>query len=206
MTDFLNTLGKRFRGFYPVIVDVETGGFNSQTDALLEIAAITTTLNDTGQLIPAETVHFHITPFENANLDPESLKFTGIDPHSPLRGAVEETEALLNLFQVIRKSVKKHDCNRAILVGHNAHFDHDFLKAAVTRTALKRNPFHPFSNIDTVSLSALMLGHTVLAKACRLAGIGFDAKQAHSALYDATKTAELFFKLVNQIALPFKID
>ena len=37
----LTGLCDRFRGFYPVVIDVETAGFNAKTDALLEIAAIT---------------------------------------------------------------------------------------------------------------------------------------------------------------------
>ena len=38
----------RFRGFLPVIVDVETGGFNATTDALLEVAATLIHLDDRG--------------------------------------------------------------------------------------------------------------------------------------------------------------
>ncbi|MFH7391451.1 exonuclease domain-containing protein, partial [Pseudomonas syringae pv. tagetis] len=34
-------MAARFRGYLLVVVDVETGCFNSATDALLEIAAVT---------------------------------------------------------------------------------------------------------------------------------------------------------------------
>ena len=42
---------KRFRGFLPVVVDVETGGLNPQTDALLEIAAVVIEINQGGDMV-----------------------------------------------------------------------------------------------------------------------------------------------------------
>lgn len=189
----------RFRGFFPVIIDVETGGFEAKTDALLEIAAVTTRYNQQGKLEISNSFHYHIEPFEGANIEQKALDFTGIDPHNPLRGAISEKDALKELFSQIRMEQKLSECNRSVLVGHNAWFDLSFLNAAIERCNIKRNPFHPFTSFDTASLSALMLGHTVLAQACKLANISFDQKEAHSALYDATKTAELFCQLVNQV-------
>ncbi len=89
----------RFRGFYPVVIDVETAGFNAKTDALLEIAAITLKMDEQGWLTPDTTLHFHVEPFEGANLQPEALAFNGIDPHNPLRGAVSEYDALHAIFK-----------------------------------------------------------------------------------------------------------
>lgn len=194
----LNALSGRFRGFYPVVIDVETAGFNAQTDALLEIAAITMKMDDDGWLQPDETLHFHVAPFEGALLDPAALAFTGIDPHNPLRGAVSEYEALHEIFKMVRKGIKDKGCNRGIIVAHNANFDHGFLMAAAERCGLKRNPFHPFATFDTAALSGLVLGQTVLAKACITAGIAFDSAQAHSALYDTQQTTALFCELVNR--------
>ncbi len=191
-------LKSRFRGYYPVVIDVETAGFNSETDALLEIAACLLTMNEQDQLIIAKTLHFQIEPFEGANLETHALKFTGIDPHSALRGAVCETKALNEMFSEIRSYQKQHDCQRSLIVAHNAHFDLNFVMAAAKRIATKHNPFHPFTCFDTATLSALAYGHTVLAKTCCLAGIPFDGSQAHNALYDAQKTATLFCKIVNQ--------
>ena len=188
----------RFRGFYPVVIDVETAGFNAKTDALLEIAAITLKMDEQGWLTPDTTLHFHVEPFEGANLQPEALAFNGIDPTNPLRGAVSEYEALHEIIKVIRKGMKEQNCNRAIIVAHNANFDHSFLMAAAERAGLKRNPFHPFATFDTAALSGLVLGQTVLAKACISAGMVFDSSQAHSALYDTERTAELFCELVNR--------
>nr|ELR5211639.1 ribonuclease T [Providencia rettgeri]ELR5215362.1 ribonuclease T [Providencia rettgeri] len=193
-----NALVNRFRGYYPVVIDVETGGFNAKTDGLLEIAAITLKMDKDGWLSMDETLHFHIEPFEGANLEPSALAFTGIDPTNPLRGAVSEYEALHAIFKVIRKGMKNTDCNRAIIVAHNANFDHSFVMNAAERASLKRNPFHPFATFDTAALSGLVYGQTILAKACVAAGIPFDGKQAHGALYDTNRTALLFCKIVNK--------
>lgn len=194
----INALRSRFRGFYPVVIDTETAGFNAQTDALLEIAAITLKMDESGWLKSDETVHFHVEPFRGSTLVPEALAFNGIDPTNPLRGAVSEHEALHGIFKLIHKGMKEQKCSRAIIVAHNANFDHSFLMAAAKRTEIKRNPFHPFATFDTAALSGLVLGQTVLTKACIRAGIVFDSSQAHSALYDTERTAELFCELVNR--------
>jgi ribonuclease T len=193
-------VAKRFRGFLPVIVDIETGGFNAATDAILEIAAVTVTINDEQLWCIDEIVSKHVNPFEGANLDKASLEFTGIDPDHPFRKqiAVDETTALHEIFKPIRKKIKEHRCSRAILVGHNAFFDISFLNACVERNDIKRNPFHPFSTFDTVTMSGLAYGQTVLARAAAEAGIEWDEKQAHSARYDAEQTALLFCEIVNK--------
>jgi ribonuclease T len=191
-------LSERFRGFMPVVIDVETGGFNAATDAVLEIAATLMRLDDRGQLQVYATHHHNIEPFEGANIEQAALDFTGIDPHHPFREARKERDAFSELFKVIRTEIKTQGCNRAILVGHNAHFDAGFVNAAVERCGIKRNPFHPFSHFDTATLSGLAYGQTVLAKACRAAAIEFDNAEAHSAVYDSRKTAELFCTIVNR--------
>ncbi len=192
------TIKGRFRGFLPIVVDVETAGFNPRTDALLEVAAVILSMDEAGYIYPAQTISQHVEPFPGANLEQAALDFNGIDPENPLRDAVPEREALSVLFSPIRKAVRAEGCNRAILVGHNATFDHSFLFAAALRADIKRNPFHPFSSFDTATLAALAYGHTVLAKACDIAGMSFDAREAHSAIYDAEKTAELFCLIVNR--------
>ncbi|WP_372872230.1 ribonuclease T [Shewanella sp.] len=193
-----NKLKYRFRGYYPVVIDVETAGFNAQTDALLEIAVTLLKMDDEGVLGLDKTLHFHIEPFEGANLEPAALAFNGIDPNNPLRGAVSEKEAFLEIFKAVRKGMKASDCHRAVVVAHNAAFDHGFVTKAIDRSGVKRTPFHPFATFDTACLSGLALGHTVLAQACKIAGIPFDNKEAHSALYDTERTAELFCHIVNR--------
>jgi ribonuclease T len=197
-TDYNPDISGRFRGFLPVVVDVETGGFDAETDALLEIAAVTLKMDDSGALHLAETHSCHVQPFPDANLDPKALAFTGIDPHHPFRDAMPEKEALHHISDPVRRAVKASGCNRAILVGHNAFFDLGFINAAVKRCGYKRSPFHPFSTFDTVSLSGLAFGQTVLAKAAAAAGIEWSNSEAHSAIYDAKKTAELFCAIVNR--------
>lgn len=191
-------IAQRFRGFLPVVVDVETGGFVSATDALLEIAAVIIRLDDDGHVRPGETIRYHVKPFPGARLDPASLEVTGIDPFHPLRPALEESDAVRRVFKDVRKEVKAQKCNRAILVGHNAFFDLQFLNAVVERTNIKRNPFHPFSSFDTVTLGGLAVGQTVLGKAVVAAGFDWDENQAHSAAYDAEMTALLFCEIVNR--------
>ncbi len=190
-------LSRRFRGFLPIVLDLETAGFNAQSDAILEVSAVILGMDKEENLITEKTHAYHVQPFEGANLDEASLKFTGIDPFHPLRIAQNEKEVFSDMFRQIRQKMKQESCKRAILVAHNAHFDHGFIRAASERHKLKRNPFHPFSNLDTVSLSALCFGQTVLSRACEAAGIDFDDEQAHSARYDAEKTAELFCHIVN---------
>jgi ribonuclease T len=188
----------RFRGFMPVIIDVETGGFNSATDALLELAAVFVRFDANGDLALAEHHRYIIKPFEGSRLDPASLQVTGIDPFHPLRPAIDEGDALKALFQEVRKELKTTGCTRAVLVGHNAFFDLQFLNAAVERTGIKRNPFHPFSSFDTATLAGVALGQTVLSRAVAAAGFAWDDAQAHSALYDAEMTARIFCLVVNR--------
>jgi ribonuclease T len=189
---------QRFRGFLPVIVDMETGGFTSSTDAILEIAATLVRMDDSGQIAVHSTHSFNVAPFEGANIEQSALDFTGIDPWHPFREAHSEKDTLAELFTIVRREIRDQGCNRAILVGHNAHFDAGFLNAAVERCEIKRNPFHPFSHFDTATLAGLAFGQTVLAKGCQEAGIPFDNEQAHSAAYDAERTAELFCIIVNR--------
>lgn len=191
---------ERFRSFMPVIIDVETGGFNSKTDALLEVAAVTLDMDDDGLLVIDKTLSFNVDPFEGANIEQSALDFTGIDLECSNRNPVAEDEAMAGILKLVKNKVKQYECNRAVLVGHNAHFDLGFINQAVDRCKIKRSPFHPFSCFDTATLAGLAVGHTVLARACQIAEIDFSNKEAHSAAYDAQKTAELFCFIVNRWA------
>ena len=191
-------LCQRFRTYLPVVVDIETGGFNAGTDAILEISAVLLGMSPDGVLGVEQTFFHRIIPFAGANIEDAALKFTGIDPYHPLRIARPEKDVFSAMFKLIRDHMKVHGCKRAILVAHNAHFDHGFINAAAERHSLKRNPFHPFSSFDTATLSGLAFGQTVLSRACEAANIEFDNRSAHSARYDAEKTAELFCHIVNK--------
>ena len=205
MNDAKLPIAYRFRGFLPVVIDVETGGFNSKTDALLEIAAVLIGMDDKGRLHAAEQFFFNVEPFEGANLEPAALEFTGINPSSALRGAVPEKDAMAAIFSAVRAEVKRTGCQRAIVVAHNASFDQGFLNQAAARCNLKRNPFHPFSSFDTATLAGLLYGQTVLARACAAAGIAFNNKEAHSAIYDCERTAEVFCDIVNRWPAPYDV-
>lgn len=198
MTDAAPKYAERFRGFLPVVVDVETGGFDCEKDALLEIAAVVVDMDATGELRPAPVVSTHVEPFPGANIDPRALEITGIDPTHPFRAALPEREALDLIFRPIRKALREYGCQRAILVGHNAAFDLSFLNAAIRRTGHKRSPFHLFSCFDTATLGGLAYGQTVLSRAVQAAGFDWNANEAHSAIYDAERTALLFCEIVNR--------
>ena len=198
-------MADRFRGFLPVVVDVETGGFNAKTDALLEIAAVLVEIDPDGLLRRSETFRYHVRPFEGANLDPASLAVNGIDPDHPLRPAIDERDALQRIFREVRRAVGDNGCQRAILVGHNAAFDLGFLNEAVARSSIKRNPFHPFSCFDTATLCGVAYGQTVLSRAVSAAGFAWDETLAHSAAYDAEITADLFCDIVNRFR-PIYLD
>jgi ribonuclease T len=197
------TFATRFRGFLPVVVDVETGGFNSHTDALLEIAAVFVEMRSDGTLARGETFRYHVVPFPGANMEPASLAVNGIDPHHPLRPAIKEEDALQRIFGEVRKAIRAADCTRAVLVGHNAFFDLNFLNAAVARTQIKRNPFHPFTSFDTATLGGVAFGQTVLMRATLASGLEWDTASAHSAAYDAERTADLFCTVCNQFQSVF---
>ena len=199
-----NRIGNRFRGFLPVAIDVETGGFNASTDALLELAAVLIEMTPGGELRPGATFRYHVRPFHGSRIDPASLAVNGIDPHHPLRPAMPEKEALTQLFREVRKAVRDEECTRAVLVGHNASFDLNFLNAAVARNDIKRNPFHPFSSFDTATLGGVALGQTVLSRAVTAAGLAWDPAGAHSAIYDAERTASLFCTICNRFRFMYE--
>ena len=191
-------ISDRFRGFLPVVLDVETSGFNPAANAILEIAVCIIQMDDFGRLFIGESVDAHVEPFEGAVIDPRSLEFTGIDLNDPDRNPLAEKEALSRVIQPVRKAVRETKCQRAILVGHNPAFDLAFLNASLERTQFKRSPFHPFSTFDTATLGGLAFGQTVLSRAVQAAGLGWNEAEAHSAVYDTFKTAELFCTIVNQ--------
>ena len=205
MTDEV-VMANRFRGFLPVVVDVETGGFNCKTDALLEVAAVLLEMDDEGLISRGETIRYHVKPFEGSNLEPASLAVNGIDPHHPLRPAIDERDALQRVFREVRLAVRENRCSRAILVGHNAHFDLGFMNEAVERSSIKRNPFHPFSCFDTATACGIAFGQTVLARAVIAAGLEWDESQAHSASYDAEVTADVFCEVVNRYRDIFEVS
>lgn len=198
MNTAASTLSKRFRGLLPIVIDVETSGLNPATDAMLEMATVTLTTDTGGNLTKLQTVGYHIEPFQGANIEPQALAINHIDPSQPLRYPIPEEQVLHRLFALIQEQLEIQNCYRAILVGHNAWFDLSFILAAVARCGMKHIPLHRFTTFDTASLAAIALGETVLARAARRARIPFDIQQAHSAIYDVERTAELFCHIANR--------
>ena len=116
-----------------------------------------------------------------------------------MRLALPEKEALQKIFREIRQAVRDNDCTRAVLVGHNSFFDLGFVNAAAERAGIKRNPFHPFTSFDTATLGGAAFGQTVLSRIAKAAGFEWDSSSAHSALYDARITADIFCTILNGI-------
>lgn len=188
----------RFDGFLPIVIDLETSGCIAATDGLLELAAVLVNFDDNDQLQPGALYACHIELFPGARLDPKAMAVNRIDPEHPFRFAIQEKEALLELFAFVQQALKATGCRRAMLTGHNAHFDLSFLQAAIHRCDLrKKSPFHSFACFDTATLAGFVYGKTVLAKALSAARIPFDHNEAHSAIYDAQSTATLFCKMIN---------
>jgi ribonuclease T len=166
-------ISDRFRGYLPVVVDLETGGFSKDDNPILEVACSFVTMRD-DQLCLKDSASWSLEPYEGSTIEPASLKVTGIDLDDPNRNAIDERDALVEFFKTVRDEMKFAGCHRAIMVAHNASFDQGFLNTACDRLKIKRNPFHPFTALDTATLGALAFGHTVLSEACRRAGLDFS--------------------------------
>ena len=190
-------LKERFREFMPVVLDLETGGVNPIRNAILQIAVVLLDWQS-ARLVPGESYSWEVTPFEGSLISETSIQMNHIDPNDESRNSQNEDECLRDCNRIIRKRLRAEECKRALLVGHNAHFDRSFYRCAMYRNKIKRDPFHLFTVLDTASLSALVYGHTVLSIACERAGIEYDIDLAHSAPYDAKVTAELFCMMVNE--------
>ena len=192
----MSEMSARFRGFLPVVIDLETGGFDKDIHAVLQIAAVSLEWSDESLAID-QIRSWNVIPHPGTLVEEASLRITGIDLADPERDALDEEESVRELFRFVRREVRRNGCERAVLTAHNAHFDHGFVTAAAERNGVKRNPFHPFTVIDTASLAAVAYGHTVLSEACARAGIEFEGGLAHAARYDAEATAKLFCLIVN---------
>lgn len=190
---------ERFDGYLAVVIDVETGGLDAEKNALLELAAMVVHCDSDGKLVIQEKYFTsHVTPFPGAIIEEKALQINGIIPDHPFRMAQDEEVVITKLDEFTREALQKYNCRRAVLVGHNAHFDLGFVNAARARcNKLAKNPFHLFTCFDTATLGGAALGKTVLAKALRAANIPQDKSKAHSALYDTHCTAQLFCYICN---------
>jgi ribonuclease T len=100
-------LKDRIRGYLPVVIDVETSGFNDKTDALLEICAILLSMDENGSFFPKTTLHYHVKPFDGANIESSAIKFNGIDIDNPFRLAVTEKRHFQKYLSILRLLSKK---------------------------------------------------------------------------------------------------
>src|SRR5687768_6000716 len=101
-------------------------------------------MDQQGNIYPNRTYAYQVETFPGANIDPAALAITNIDPTYPLRFAIPEKQALFRLFNHIQNLLDITECQRAVLVGHNAWFDLTFLQKAFLRSGLAHNPLHSF--------------------------------------------------------------
>ena len=92
----------RFRGYLPVVIDFETGGFDPVANPILEMAAVEVRFENQ-RLTPGERWASAVHPFPGGVLEPAALKVTGIDPADPDRTALNEAEALRQMFAAVRR-------------------------------------------------------------------------------------------------------
>ena len=185
----------RFRGFMPVVIDVECGGFIPYRCTVGNCRSVVGDSGD-GSLAAWGNWRYHVQPFPAptsngvTRCDGLSILFTRYAQRFQRRSAHA-------IVQEISQAMKDNDCTRAILVGHNACFDLNFLNAAVARTEIKRNPFHPFSSFDTATLAGVAFGQTGYRsrfKRPESLGIRTNAFGA----YDAQQTADCFARSANE--------
>ena len=132
-------MSQRFDGYLPVVVDVETSGVDPTKNGLLELAAVSVDFNQDDVLeVNKETYSAHVTLFDGAKVDQQALQINKIDPDHPFRFAISEEQMLKELFEYVNTALKQTGCRRALLVGHNAHFDLSFLQAAMKRCKVKK--------------------------------------------------------------------
>ena len=189
-----SALKKHFRGFVPVVIDLETSGPDASVHGILEVAAVYPKWD--GVWSSGTVFHKHVAMFDGALESEESMKIHGIIPDHPFRGALSEKDMMQSLSDSIDAVCQEFGSTKAVLVAHNPNFDMGFIRAAQERTGIHLR-MHAYTMFDTATMGMLMNRETVLARLCMRAGLKFDVTQAHGALYDATMTAEVFWLMVN---------
>lgn len=188
---------ERFDGYYPIVIDIETGGLDKNSHPILQIGAVALSFNKEGKMIPYSECKINLHPTRDTTCHPHSLAIHGINPYDLQRKAVAPALALTALCKFVRQAQRAHGCRRSLIVGHNVSFDAQFIHTYIEKYKVKRSPFHPFVNFDTTSIAGLLTGSTKLLEAVQRLGITYDSEQAHDALYDAYITAQLFCKSTN---------
>ena len=90
-------LSERFRGYLPVVLDLETGGFDHQVNPILELACCFVQMQDDRLSIKGQE-SWNVQPVDGMVVEPASLKVTGIDLDDPHRDAMDEASVLKDFF------------------------------------------------------------------------------------------------------------
>ncbi|WP_198143632.1 PolC-type DNA polymerase III [Maize bushy stunt phytoplasma] len=169
-----------------VVFDLETTGLSNVRDKIIEIAGV---------------------KIKNGNKIGEFQKF--IDPQQKLTKTVTDitniTDEMLQGQQTIDQVLPQFlafakDC---VLVAHNASFDINFLKEKAKELKISLEP-QPI--IDTMALSQRYFSNLLKYFSLKRLATFFKVKleDHHRALADATATAEVFIKMIDQLADPTK--
>ncbi|MCH5192314.1 MAG: PolC-type DNA polymerase III [Oscillospiraceae bacterium] len=163
-----------------IVFDIETTGFNSQSDRIIEIGAVK--LKD---LEIQGTFQTFVDPERHI---PERItELTKIDDEM-VKGAPSQHEALKKFMEFCGES--------PVLIAHNARFDCSFIRAACERYG----ETFGFSSIDTVVISRSMLPDLKKHKLDHVAkALGLGEFDHHRADEDAKILARIYITLMRRL-------
>ena len=177
---------------YWCVTDLECTGLEPERHEIIQIARVVIdTLEKT--IIPGLTTSEYILPTRWDQRDHAAMKVNGLTIKKLQAEGVSAKLALEDFGRGV-------DWNETVLAAWGADFETKFLQDAFRR--IDRVVPFTFKVIDVRSLGHLpraKLGFTDymgLGESCDYYGVPFDSGQAHDALYDTTKTAELALELL----------
>ncbi len=169
-------------------IDIETTGFNVETQEIIEIGCVIVKQNDgvLGEVV--EEFELKIKPERLDLADPEALSINGYN----------EAEWLFAMTLEQAMKVFAEKTKECIFAAHNAAFDWSFIAKAFATTQVENQMF--YAKIDTISFALAKLHNNPevtrysLGALCDYFGITND--RAHTALADTRATVEMYRKLL----------
>jgi len=162
-----------------VVFDIETTGFSSVKNKIIEIGGVKIT---DGKIVD------HFSQFINPQcpIPYEIVKLTGITDEMVMDAPVIE-EVLPTFLEF---------CKGSVLVAHNATFDMSFME----ENARRQNLEFDYTSLDTLGLSRMLFPaqakHT-LDTMCKTLKVSLE--NHHRAVDDAQATAECFIKMLEMV-------
>jgi len=179
-----------------LFIDTETGGRNAEKHRLLSIAFV---IWEEGKITNKIEL---LTNNTKLAVEKSALDVNKINLREHAKVALSEDNAVL----LIKKFLSKNFFPGEIitLAGHNVSFDADFLKALFSRTNVSYDKYFSHRSVDTSAiLHFLYLSGKMPIKSISSTDafklFNIKVKGRHSAMGDATATAELFSKLIKLV-------